>query len=93
MKQVSTISEKNLPDEETKASKNIIECKNLVKQKAYKGNTVAIQNKSHYILKLNRILDDFSNFKRFQVEEGKALNHKIHGRTNNWRIERSSKSV
>ena len=65
------ISEKNLPGEETKALKNLIECKDLVIQKADKGNTVVILYKNHF-LKLNRILDDTSNFERFQMEEVKT---------------------
>ena len=43
-----------------------------------KGNNVVILNRSDYISKLSKILEDTSKFKRVNVEEGKALNHLIH---------------
>ena len=43
-----------------------------------KGNNVVILNRSDYISKLSKILEDKSKFKRVNVEEGKALNHLIH---------------
>ena len=76
-KQVLKISDKNLPDEEIKAFKNLIE-KDLVMQKADKGNTIVILNKNDYISRHNQILDDTSKFKRLNLEEGKVLNHIIH---------------
>ena len=51
-KQVSKISDKNLPDKEIKALKNLIENKDLVIQKADKGNTIVILSKNHYISRL-----------------------------------------
>ena len=50
--------------------------KNIVIQKADKGNNVLIP--SDYISKLSKMLEDTSKFKRVTVEEGKALNHLIH---------------
>ena len=50
----------------------------MVIQKADKGNNVVIFNRSDYISKLSKILEDTSKFKRVNVEEGKALNHLIH---------------
>ena len=50
----------------------------MVIQKTDKGNTIVILSKNDYISRLNRVLDDASKFKRFQVEEGQALNHIIH---------------
>ena len=50
----------------------------MVIQKADKGNTIVILNKSDFISRLNQILDDTSKFKRFYLEEGKLLNHIIH---------------
>ena len=52
-KQVSKIFDKNLTDEEIKALKNLIENKDLVIQKADKGNTIVILNKKDYISRLN----------------------------------------
>ena len=63
-KQVSKISEKNLLYEEIKALKNLSEYKYLVLQKAGKGNDIVVLNKSDYILKLNRIPEYTSKFKR-----------------------------
>ena len=57
-KQVSKISDKNLPDEEIKALKNLIENKDLVIQKADKGNNIVTLNKNDCNSRLNRILDD-----------------------------------
>ena len=51
-KQVSKISDKNLPDEEIKPLKNLIENKDLLIQKADKGNTIVILNKNDYISRL-----------------------------------------
>ena len=84
-KQVSRISDKNLSREEVKALNNLVKNKHLVIQKPYKGNNIVILNRSDYISKLSKILDDTSKFKRVNIEQGKALNHLIHkeGRTNN----------
>ena len=63
LKQVSKISEKNLPDEDIKALKNFIENEDLVIQKAAKDNTIVILNKNDCISRLTCILDDTSKFK------------------------------
>ena len=62
-KQVSKISDKDLPGEEIKALKNLIENKDLVIQKADKGATIVILTKNDYISRLNRILHDLIKFK------------------------------
>ena len=77
-KQVSRISDKNLSREEVKALNNLVKNKDLVIEKAYKGNNIVILNRSDYISKLSKILEDTSKFKRVNIEEGKALNHLIH---------------
>ena len=50
----------------------------MIIQKADKGSTIVILSKNDYIWRVNRVLDDISKFKRFQVKEGQALNHIIH---------------
>ena len=65
LQQVSKIFEKNLPDEERKALKNLTENKDLVIQIADKGNSIVILNKNDYILRLTRILDTTSKSKDF----------------------------
>ena len=77
-KQVSRISDKNLSREEVKALNNLVKNKDLVIQKADKGNNIVILNRSDYISKLSKILEDTSKFIRVNIEEGKALNHLIH---------------
>ena len=77
-KQVSQISEKNLSNKEVKALNNLVKNKDIVIQKAGKGNNIVILNRSDYVSKLNKMLEDTSKFKRMNIEEGKALNHLIH---------------
>ena len=74
----SKISEKNLSKEEVKALNNLVKNKDIVIQKTDKGNNVIILNRSDYISKLSKILEDTSKFKRMNVKERKALNHLIH---------------
>ena len=72
-KQVSKISEKNLLYEEIKALKNLSEYKYLVLQKAGKGNDIVVLNKNDYILKLNRIPEYTSKFKRLDFGGKQSL--------------------
>ena len=59
-KQVSKISQKNLSKQEIKALNNLIKNKDIVIQKANKGNNVVILNRSDYISNLTKILEDTS---------------------------------
>ena len=77
-KQVSRISNKSLSREEVKALNNLAKNNDLVIQKADKDNNIIVLNRSDYISKLSKILEDTSKFKRVNIEEGKALNHLIH---------------
>ena len=77
-KQVPKISDKNLSREEVRALNKIVKNKDLVIQKADKGNNIVILNRSDYISKLSKILEDTSKLKRVNIEKGKALNHLIH---------------
>ena len=67
IKQVSNISEKNFSKEELKALDNSLKNKDIIIQKVGKGNNVVILNRSDYISKLSKILDDTSKFKRVNV--------------------------
>ena len=69
---------KNLSREEVKALNNLVKNKDFVIQKAGKGNNIVILNRSDYISKPTKVLEDTSKFKRVNIEEGKALNHLIH---------------
>ena len=57
-KQVPKILEKNLSKEEVKARNNLVKIKNIAIQKANKVNNVVILNRSDYIPKLSKILED-----------------------------------
>ena len=43
-----------------------------------KGNNIVILNRSDYVSKLNKMLEDASKFKSVNIKKGKALNHLIH---------------
>ena len=58
--------------------KHWIKNKELVIQKADKGNNIIVLNRSDYISKLSKILEDTFKFKRVNLEKGKALDHLIH---------------
>ena len=60
-----------------KGLNNLVKNKGLVIQKADKGNDIVILNRSDYISRLSKILEDASKFKRVNTEEGKALKHSI----------------
>ena len=64
-KQVSKIFEKNL------STKKRI-------QKADKANNIVSFNRSDYISKGSKILEDTSQFRRVNIKERKALNHLVH---------------
>ena len=72
-KHVFKISDKNLSREDVKAWN-----KDLAIQKADEGNHIVVLNRSYYISKLSKIVEDTSKFKRVTVEEGKAVKHLIH---------------
>ena len=42
-----------------------------------KGNNIIIFNRSDYISKLSKILQDTSTFKKVNIEEAKALNQLV----------------
>ena len=77
-KQVFKIYNKNLSREEVKALHNLVKNKDPVIQKAEKGNNIVILNRTDYISKLSKILEDTSKFKSVNIEERKALNQLNH---------------
>ena len=54
----------NLPKTEFDALKSLIRNKELIIQKANKGNTVVLLNRKDYISKMKLILDDTSNLRK-----------------------------
>ena len=61
-------ADENLPKEEQFALSNLIKNKDLVIQKADKGNTVVILNKKDYSLKKKMVLSVNSKFYNFPIE-------------------------
>ena len=57
------------------ALKNLIECKNVVIQKADKGNTVVITDHTKYLEGIKSLLSDSSKFMQLPIEEAKWINH------------------
>ena len=62
-KQVPKILEKNLSKEEVKTLNNLVNNKDIAIQKADKVSNVVILNRSDYIPKLSKILEDTSELK------------------------------
>ena len=70
-KHVSKIFDKNLRDEKKKDLQNLNENKDLVIQKADKGNAIVILNKNDYILRFTRILNGASKFEVSLLKKAK----------------------
>ena len=68
-------TDKNLSKEEQFALSTLIKNKDLVIQKADKGNTVVILNKKDYNLKMKKILSDTSKFHKLSIDQNKVFNH------------------
>ena len=56
---------------ESIALKNLIECKNLVIQKADKGNTVVITDCTKYLEGIKSLISDSSKFAQLPIDESK----------------------
>ena len=52
--------------------------KDIIIQKADKGNTVVILNRKDYVCKMKNILNDSSKFHKVYIHHDKILNHLIH---------------
>ena len=63
----------NLTDEEFSALKSLTLNKDLIIQKADKGNAVVILNRTSYVERMNDILSDQSKFKPIDIKEGKEI--------------------
>ena len=69
--------ENNLLKTESDALKSIIGNKELIIQKADKGNTVVLLNRKGYISKMILILVNISKFQKIKIDDSKVLNHSI----------------
>ena len=76
-KETFKFMENNLSKAEFDALKALIRNKELMNQKADKGNTVVLLNKKDYISKMKLILADISKFKKMQIIDSKVRNRLI----------------
>ena len=65
----------NLIPSEFKALKRFSKNKNVVIQKADKGNTVVVLDKCSYISAIEEILNDNSKFSKLNILASKEINH------------------
>ena len=70
--------ENNLPKAKFNALKSFIKNKELIIQKAEKGNAVVLLNRKNYISRTKLILVDTSKFKKIQIDDSKVLNHLLY---------------
>ena len=68
-------SPKNLTSSEFKTLKHLSKNKDIVTQKADKGNTVVIWDKCSYISALEENRNDNSKFSKLDIPAGKDINH------------------
>ena len=60
------------------ALKDLIKNRDLVIQKADKGNTIVILNKNDHISGMKVILNDSSKFQKLSIDQNKVFNHIVH---------------
>ena len=72
----------NLREAELNALENLTKNKNLLIQKADKGNTVVNINKNDYKTKIKNILSDSTKFNKFEFGDNKHLNFLINSEKN-----------
>ena len=77
-KDIGQTFEKNLPKAEFDALKILLKNKDIIVQKADKGNTVVILNRKDYVCKMKNILNDSSKFHKIYIDYDKVLNHPIY---------------
>ena len=64
----------NISKEEFLALKSLSSNKDIILQKADKGNSVVLVNKADYTKRMKELLSDVSKFKEITVEPGKEIN-------------------
>ena len=64
----------NLTESEFKSLKELIKSKDLIIQKADKGNTVVITNRENYFKDMKSLLSDNSKFIQLDIDKSKWLN-------------------
>ena len=66
--------ELNITPDKLKALKDLSSRQDIIIQKADKGNSVVILNKSEYIKRMTEMLSDIDKFKKLNVKPGNELN-------------------
>ena len=66
--------ELNITKDEFKALKKLSSNKDIIVQKADKGNSVVLVNKVDYIHRMKELLSDGSKFKKIDIKSGKEIN-------------------
>ena len=66
--------ELNITPDKLKALTDLSSGKDIIIQKADKGNSIVILNKSDYIKRMTEMLSDIDKFKKLNVKPGKELN-------------------
>ena len=66
--------ELNITPKELKALRNLSSRKDIIIQKADKGNSVVILNKTDYIKRMTEMLLDIDKFKKLNFKPGKEFN-------------------
>ena len=66
--------ELNITPDKLKALKDLPSCKDIIIQKADKGNSILIFNKSDYMKRMTEMLSDIDKFKKLIVKPAKELN-------------------
>ena len=66
--------EVNITSDEIKSLKNLSSRKDIIIQKADKGNSVVLLDKSDYIKRMTEMLSDIDEFKKLNIKPGKELN-------------------
>ena len=69
--------EDNLPKAEIDALKSLIRKKELIIQKAYKGNAVVLLNRKGYISKTKLISANTAKYNKTQIDDSTVLNRLI----------------
>ena len=70
--------ENNLPKAKFDALKSLVKNKELIIQKAEKGNAVVLLNRKNYISRTKLILVDTSKFKKIQIDDSKVIIHLVY---------------
>ena len=76
-KDTSKTFERNLPKAELDTLKILLKNKDIIIQKADKGNTVVLLNRKDDVCKMKDILSDSSKFHKIYIVHDKILNHII----------------